>query len=601
MVVRTVTEVLTLEETIELILKHTKYQRQDVLNMIEEKRQELGPEVVNDESAAMIVARDLGIDLHQLSAKPRMRIEDISENTRNVILTAKVINVGPVKTFTRKGEGGEGKVGSLVIADKTGQIRVTLWDEVTKAISEDSDESIRIDDVIQLRGGYVRRGLGDSLEIQMGRMSGIKRLDEHDLQDLEIDVGEPPSKKISDLQEREFDITLLAKVMRVFPLSTFTRKTDGTEGKVLSLIVADETGDTRLVFWDKDAEEMEDISEGEVIRVRGGNTKRGRYGNIEVHVGRSAQIERGLDIKIEAGEYTPGAAASTPVGKKQIAEITAQMKDLDLDGRVVRIFPVNTFDKDGGEGRVQNIIVADESAQIRLTFWNEDVDRIKDLQEGDVVSVTHAYAKEGFRGGVEVHLGRRAEIEINPKGSPLEQLDLSDLSVESRSQAAGLVRIREIDESNEGKSVEVSGIVMGATQASPVYPACPSCRKKVEEEGGRFTCSVCGDVKEPEYRMLYKITVDDGSGSIRATLFGETGEELLGMTAEEAHELITKSGNNLEPLERNSDRILGKYVSVRGRVSKFRDSMEIAASGLAFPDLVEVSKRERERIDELIR
>ncbi|MHA2600762.1 MAG: DUF2240 family protein, partial [Candidatus Thorarchaeota archaeon SMTZ1-83] len=369
MVVRTVTEVLTLEETIELILKHTKYQRQDVLNMIEEKRQELGPEVVNDESAAMIVARDLGIDLHQLSAKPRMRIEDISENTRNVILTAKVINVGPVKTFTRKGEGGEGKVGSLVIADKTGQIRVTLWDEVTKAISEDSDESIRIDDVIQLRGGYVRRGLGDSLEIQMGRMSGIKRLDEHDLQDLEIDVGEPPSKKISDLQEREFDITLLAKVMRVFPLSTFTRKTDGTEGKVLSLIVADETGDTRLVFWDKDAEEMEDISEGEVIRVRGGNTKRGRYGNIEVHVGRSAQIERGLDIKIEAGEYTPGAAASTPVGKKQIAEITAQMKDLDLDGRVVRIFPVNTFDKDGGEGRVQNIIVADESAQIRLTFW----------------------------------------------------------------------------------------------------------------------------------------------------------------------------------------------------------------------------------------
>ncbi|MFX1264333.1 MAG: OB-fold nucleic acid binding domain-containing protein [Promethearchaeota archaeon] len=727
MVVRTVIDVLTLEETINLILKHTEYQRQDVLDMIEEKRQELGPEVVNDESAAMIVARDLGIDLHQLSAKPRMRIEDISESTRNVTLTAKVINVGPVRTFTRKGEGGEGKVGSLVIADKTGQIRVTLWDEVTKAISEDSDESIRIDDVIQLRGGYVRRGLGENLEIQMGRMSGIKRLDEHELEDLEVDVGEPPSKKISDLQEREFNITLLGKVMRVFPLSTFTRKTDGTEGKVMSLIVADETGETRLVFWDKDAEEIENVTGGEVIRVRGGNTRRGRYGNIEVHVGRSAQIERGLDIKIDTGEYAPSAGAPAPVGKKQIGEITAQMRDVDLDGRVVRIFPVNTFDREGGEGRVQNVIIADETAQIRLTFWNEDVDKIKkikegdvirvthayakegfrggvevhvgrraeikinprdsplkklnlsdlasvpslgapgpvgkkqigeitdqmgdvdlegkvvrifpvntfdreggegrvqnviiadetaqirltfwnedvdkikDLQEEDVISVTHAYAKEGFRGGVEVHLGRRAEIEINPKGSPLEQLDLSDLSVESRSQAAGLVRIGEIDENSEGKSLEVSGMVMGATQASPVYPACPSCRKKVEEEGGRFTCSVCGDVKRPEYRMLYKITVDDGSGSIRATLFGETGEELLGMTAEEAHELIKKSGNKLEPLERNSDRMLGRYVSVRGRVSKFRDSIEITASGLAFPNLVEVSKRERERIDELIR
>ncbi|MHA2601112.1 MAG: SOSS complex subunit B family protein, partial [Candidatus Thorarchaeota archaeon SMTZ1-83] len=85
-------------------------------------------------------------------------------------------------------------------------------------------------------------------------------------------------------------------------------------------------------------------------------------------------------------------------------------------------------DKDGGEGRVQNIIVADESAQIRLTFWNEDVDKIKDLHEGDVVSVTHAYAKEGFRGGVEVHVGRKAEIKINPRGSPLKKLDLSDLA-----------------------------------------------------------------------------------------------------------------------------------------------------------------------------
>ncbi|MHA2431845.1 MAG: DUF2240 family protein [Candidatus Thorarchaeota archaeon] len=708
---------LTLEETIDLILKHTDNQRQDVLNMIEEKRQELGPEVVNDESAAMIVARELGIDLHQLSAKPRMRIEDISESTRSVALTAKVINVGPVRTFTRKGEGGEGRVGSLVIADKTGQIRVALWDEVTKALSDDSDESIKIDDVIQLRGGYVRKGRGEEMEVHMGRMSGIKRLDEHDLEDLEIDIGEPPSKRIDDLQEREFNITLLAKVMRVFPLSTFTRKTDGTEGKVLSLIVADETGNTRLVFWDKDAEEMENTAEGEVIRVRGGNTKMGRYGNIEVHVGRSAQIERGLDIKIDTAEDMPGAGAPTPVGKKQIGEITTQMRDVDLEGKVVRIFPVNTFDRDGGEGRVQNIIIADESAQIRLTFWNEDVDKIKDLKEGnvirvahayakegfrggvethvgrraeikinprgsplkkldlsnlaslpslgtpgpvgkkligeittemgdvdlegkvvrifpvntfdrdggegrvqniiiadesaqirltfwnedvdkikdlqeeDVVSVTHAYAKEGFRGGVEVHIGRKAEIEINPKGSPLEQLDLSDLSLESKSQAAGFVRIGEIDENSEGKSVEVSGIVMGATQASPVYPACPSCRKKVVEEGGRFTCSVCGDVREPEYRMLYKITVDDGSASIRATLFGETGEELLGMTAEEAHELIIKSGNRLEPLERNSDRMLGRYISVRGRVSKFRDSIEITASGLAFSRNISTSSR----------
>jgi hypothetical protein len=42
-----VTEVLTLEETIQLILKHkSEYERKDILKFIEEKRQELGPEVV---------------------------------------------------------------------------------------------------------------------------------------------------------------------------------------------------------------------------------------------------------------------------------------------------------------------------------------------------------------------------------------------------------------------------------------------------------------------------------------------------------------------------------------------------------------------------
>jgi replication factor A1 len=717
-VVRTVIEVLTLEETIELILKHTEHQRDEVLKMIEEKRQELGPEVVNEESAAMIIARELGIDLQQVSAKARIRIEDITESTGRVPLTARVVSKNPVRTFTRK-DGGEGKVASLFVADETGEIRVTLWDEITRVVEEDI---VKIDDVIQLRGGYVKKGLGDALEINMGRMSGIKILDEYELEDLGIDFGETPSTKIGELlEEKMYNISVTVKIQKVFPLTTFSRDDGKSEGKVLRLIVADETGETGCVFWDKEAEEMEDAKVGEVFSLRGGYTKRGRYGNIEIHAGRSAQIERELNVKIDAVESTVGTTSSPvgkkeivditldmrdldvegkvaqifpvntfdrdgkegrvqniiiadesaqirltfwnedvdkikdlkvddvisvmhvyakegyrggveihmgrnaeitinpkgsklkklkvsaapvsapePIGKKELADITVEMRDVDVEGKVVRVFPVNTFDRDGKEGRVQNIIIADETAQVRLTFWNEDVDKIKDLNEGDVIVVTHAYAKEGFRGGVEVHVGRRAEIEINPKGSRLEQLELTELSSQPKTQPAGRVLIGDIDDSSEGKSVEVCGIVVGISQKSPIYPACPSCRKKVEEEEGRFTCAVCGDVKEPEYRMLYKITVDDGSGSIRTTLFGEAGESLLQMTAVEAQELIAKSGNRLEPLEQNSDRTLGRYVAIQGRVSKFKDSLDITASSITFPDPVEESKRMREAINGLM-
>jgi ssDNA-binding replication factor A large subunit len=112
--------VLTLEETIELILKNSsEYDRKDILNLIEEKRKELGPEVVNEESAAMIVARELGIDLQQVSPKARLRIEDITEENRSVTLTGKVVSVGTVRSFSRPG-GGEGKVASIIVGDETG-------------------------------------------------------------------------------------------------------------------------------------------------------------------------------------------------------------------------------------------------------------------------------------------------------------------------------------------------------------------------------------------------------------------------------------------------------------------------------------------------
>jgi replication factor A1 len=717
-VVRTVIEVLTLEETIELILKHTEYQRDEVLKMIDEKRQELGPEVVNDESAAMIIARELGIDLQQVSAKARIRIEDITESTGRVPLTARVVSINPVRAFTRK-DGGDGKVASLIVADETGEMRVALWDEISRVVEEDI---VKIGDIIQLRGGYVKKGLGDALEINMGRMSGIKVLDEYEIEDLGIDFGETVTTKINELvEEKMYNISIIAKVQRVFPLSTFSREGE-SEGKVLSIIAADETGEIRCVFWDKDAEEMENAEIGEVFRLHGGYTRSGRYGNIEIHAGRSAQIERALKVKIDAVE--PAArTAPTPVGKKKITDINVDMRDVDVEGKVVQIFPVNTFDRggkegrvqniiiadetaqirltfwnedvdkiadlkvddvvsvkhayakegyrngveihmgrtsevvinpkgsklkklkvsvepvaapegigkkalgeitvdmrdvdvegkvvrvfpvntfdnrDGGQGRVQNVIIADETAQIRLTFWNEDVDKIKSLDEGDVVSVTHAYAKEGFRGGVEVHVGRRAEIEVNPKGSRLEQMELTELSSRPAAHPAGRVLIGDIDESTEGKSVEVCGIVVAIAQSSPIYPACPNCRKKVDEEGGRFTCAVCGDVKKPEYRMRYKITVDDGSGTIRTTLFGEAGEALLQMTTEEAQELIKSSGNRLEPLEQNSDRALGRYVVVQGSVSRFKDSLDITARNISFPNPVEESKRMREAIDGLM-
>lgn len=587
---------LTLEETIQLILKNSpEYERKDIMKMIEEKRQELGPEVVNEESAAMIVARELGIDLQQVSARARMKIEDITESTRSVALTAKVVGVSGVRTFSRS-DGGEGKVASITIADSTGKMRVALWDDRTKAVSEDY---VSVGSIIQIRNAYVKKGLRDSLELNLGRMGNLKVLDEYELDDLDIEIPKDETTSISNLEENMYDVSIKFQVQRAFPLSTFTRKSDGSEGKVLSVIGADETGSTRVTFWNGHAEQMKDAEEGEVIRLSGAYTRAGRYGDVEVHSGRSAIIERDVEEDIDAVEVQGLGVSSEPLGRKNIEDLTVEMRDVDIEGKVIRIFPPNEFERDGGKGRVQNIIVADDTGTTRMTFWNDDVEEIADLKEEDVVRVRHGYVREGFRGGVEFHAGRRSEIELNPSDSTLQELDVSEVSARPTTRA-NRIMIGDIDESMVQKNVEIYGNIMKIFDSRPVYPACPDCRKKVEETEEGFSCDVHGDIENVEYRTLFKVVLDDGTGSITVTLFGEAGEQLLDISADEAQKLIEKTGNMTEPIDLARPKIQGRDVVVQGRVSMFRKSLDITASSLEFGNPIDEIARQKDEIEKLI-
>ncbi|MCK5265140.1 MAG: hypothetical protein KAR03_05985, partial [Candidatus Thorarchaeota archaeon] len=431
---------LTLEETIELILKHkSDHERNDILTMIQDKRNELGPEVINDESAAMIVARELGVDLHKMSPSARQRIEDITESTKNVAgLVGRVDRIGTVRTFARK-DGGEGKVASIFISDETGSIRVALWDEMTKAVSEDH---ISVGSIIQVRGAYVKPGLGNTIELNLGQRGTIKPLENDEIEELGVDFSatSKDEMKISDLQENTYDVSLKVEIQRVFRVSTFNKK-DGSEGKVLAMVVADNSGSSRLVFWDDKADEVEGIEPGEVIGVNHAYTRPNRDGDdIEIHVGKSTVIERGLKDKIDTAESTPKySSSSEPLGMKDIVDLESGMNDVDIEGKIATIYDVNTFTrKDGGEGQVQNIVIADKTSNIRVTFWGEDNEHIVKAKEGDIIRILHGYVKEGFRGGVEYQFGRSSKVELNPKGSKLKQLDLSKIT-ENASSASGTV------------------------------------------------------------------------------------------------------------------------------------------------------------------
>jgi ssDNA-binding replication factor A large subunit len=589
---------LTLEETIELILKHrSDYERSDILEMVKEKREELGPEVVNDESAAMIVARELGVDLHRTTTQARTRIEDVSLSSRSVNLVAQVKYIGNMTTFSRK-DGGEGRVASLELGDETGRIRLALWDEKTEILKEDA---LSVGCVVQIVKAYVREGLRNSLEMNLGKMGMIRILDDHEVDELGIDFGDDDGQvqytSIRDLEEGMNSVSVKAKVRWVSDVSEFTRK-DGTQGRVMSVFAADDSGSTRIVFWDERADDVNGIEKDEVIAVERGYTRlNSRNNEVELHTGRSSAVKRGLDDDIKVTESSAPRQESTPLGHKNITELKAGMWDVDVEGQVAMIHDVRTFQrKDGGEGKVQNLILVDKTGRIRTVFWDDDVDEISSAKEGDVVRINHAYVKEGFMQALEAVAGRNSEIILNPEDSDLISLDLSGVT-EQATIAPSRVMISDIGEDIEGKTVEVYGIVVGIGQASPVYQACPECSKKLEQTDEGFFCRSCNtEVEEPDPRMFYKITIDDGTETIRATLFGEVAEKLLGVTAKQAQDMIVKTGNINEPIRRNSDKILGRYICVIGRINKFRDSIEISAAGFDFADPLKEIERKKASI-----
>lgn len=134
--------------------------------------------------------------------------------------------------------------------------------------------------------------------------------------------------KIDELLPGMRKVNTCGKIMRLFPVRTFTSKT-GQEGKVLNFIIADETGNIRVVLWDtKHIEQIENgsIHEGDSVQILNGTMREG-----EVHLGSFSQFKK--------SERTfKNVSSEKKVLKKKI-------KDLNVNESVsVRAFVVQSFD-----------------------------------------------------------------------------------------------------------------------------------------------------------------------------------------------------------------------------------------------------------------
>ena len=108
---------------------------------------------------------------------------------------------------------------------------------------------------------------------------------------------------------------------------------------------------------------------------------------------------------------TATAAAATGEGPIKIRDISMERRNVEFVGQITTAYPPRSFSRqDGTAGSVANIVVADETGEVRVALWDELADAVKtgDLKEGEVLRV-RGYVKEGQR-GLEVNIGRGGGI-----------------------------------------------------------------------------------------------------------------------------------------------------------------------------------------------
>ena len=94
--------------------------------------------------------------------------------------------------------------------------------------------------------------------------------------------------------------------------------------------------------------------------------------------------------------------------KMQIKDLSPKQGNVDIVVDVVDVGSPREFQKFGKPGNVATAIAKDETGDIKLTLWNDDIDRIK---AGDKVHLTNGYVNE-WQGEMQLTTGRMGKIEV---------------------------------------------------------------------------------------------------------------------------------------------------------------------------------------------
>ena len=216
-------------------------------------------------NAAIVLNPDIDEELkeklEQIKNFEVAKIKDIldidQDEGREVDVIGRILAMNDIREFQRV-DGTEGQVRSIELADETGVVRTSLWDDK-------ADINQGLGDALKIENARTRLGQG-TMELSVGKSSRITIPEEDEITNLpsyqQLEQDRYNDRTISQLEENETNTKLRVRVTTKNEINTFTRA-DGRDGKVRAVYVADETGEIQVSLWD-DATDVK-FTEGSAI------------------------------------------------------------------------------------------------------------------------------------------------------------------------------------------------------------------------------------------------------------------------------------------------------------------------------------------------
>ncbi len=197
---------LTYNEIVDIIKKEKDISDEDINQRVKSKLNQLSG-LISKEGAAHIVANDLGIVLFKDVSKRKFKINKVIPGMRSLELIGKVLKKSDVREFQARNRAG--KVGSFLLADDSGMIRIVLWGDQTKEL-----DNIQDNDIVRLKNVAVRQNNGFN-EIHFNERSMIMVNPEgEEIKDV-VAYQEKTRKQIKDLSEGE-NVEVLGTIVQMF-------------------------------------------------------------------------------------------------------------------------------------------------------------------------------------------------------------------------------------------------------------------------------------------------------------------------------------------------------------------------------------------------